>query len=174
MTNRSIRAAALATAIAALFFFAGTVATEAQAVPDWNDTVDTLEGAVGLHYGKVAGHGLSFRLPIRWWLYFQITGGIWHTADHKQHNIGFQFNYLLRQDQRTRIFIAAGTAYFYDDEQVQPDVWQKETNWNVGVGVGLEYLMGRRWSLKADGDFAYFGDSGDITVVPQVGIYYYW
>jgi len=174
MTNRPIPTAAMASVFVAIFLILTTGMTDAGAVPDWNDTVDTLEGAVGLHYGKVAGHGLSFRLPLRWWLYFQITGGIWHTADHKQHNIGFQLNYLLRQDQRTRIFIAAGTAYFYDDEQVQPDVWQKEQNWNAGAGVGLEYLMGRRWSLKVDGDFAYFGDSGDITVVPQVGVYYYW
>lgn len=164
----------LATIFVAVFLFMALGAAAAQAVPDWNDTVDTLEGAVGLHYGKVAGHGLSFRLPIQWWLYFQITGGIWHTSDHKQHNFGFQFNYLLRQDQRTRIYIAAGTAYFHDDEQVQPDVWQEESNWNVGAGVGVEYLVGKRWSIKVDGDFAYFGDSGDITVVPQVGVYYYW
>ncbi len=174
MKTRPKPTAAIAAVFAVVVFFLATGTTDAQAVPDWNDSVDSLEGAVGLHYGRVAGHGLSFRLPIRWWLYFQVSGGILHTADHKQHNIGFQLNYLLRQDQRMRIFLSGGTAYFYDDEQVQPNVWQEEKNWNVGLGVGLEYLMGRRWSLKAEGDFGYFGDSGDITVVPQVGIYYYW
>ena len=44
----------------------------------------------------------------------------------------------------------------------------------AGAGVGLEYMMGRRWSLQAEGDFTYFGDSGDIKVIAQAGIYYYW
>lgn len=146
----------------------------AQQVTDWNDPTDTLENAVGLHYGILGGNGLAFRLPISWYFYFQVAGGIWHTSDNKQHNIGFEFNYLLRQDQRWRVYLAAGTGYFYDDEQVQPDVWQTESHWNYGAGVGLEYLFGRRWAAQFEGDFAYHGDSSDITVVPQLGIYYYW
>ncbi len=164
---------ALAAVLAAglLLTPAGAVAGD---VPDWNDSVDTLAGAVGLHYGKIGGHGLSFRLPIKWWLYFQVAGGIWHTSDKKEHNVGFQLNYLLRQDQRVRIYLSAGTAYFYKDEQIQPDVWQTDADWNVGAGVGLEYLVGRRWALQVEGDFAYHGDSSDITVIGQAGIHYYW
>jgi hypothetical protein len=166
--------AATAAALVAVFLWAAPGPAAAQGVRDWNDPVDPLEGGIGLHYGKVGGHGLSFRLPLEWWLYLQVTGGIWHTADHKQHNLGFQANYFLRQDQRTRIFIAAGTAYFFDNEQVRPGVWHKEKNWNLGAGVGLELLMGKRWSLQFEGNFARLGDSGDIKVVPQAGIYYYW
>ena len=172
MMTRPLYAAALATAMAAVLFFPAT--TQAQSVPDWNDTVDTLEGGIGLHYGKIGGHGLSFRLPMEWWLYFQVTGGIWHTSDKKQHNLGLQVNYILRQDQRTRIFLSGGLAYFHDEEQVRPDVWDKDKNWNYGAGVGLELLMGKRWSLQIEGDFAHLGKTGDIKVVPQAGIYYYW
>lgn len=166
-------AAVLAAILAAMLLLtpAGAVAGD---VPDWNDSVDTLAGAVGLHYGKIGGHGLSFRLPIKWWLYFQVAGGVWHTSDKKQHNVGFQLNYLLRQDQRVRIYLTAGTAYFYKDEQIRTDVWQTDDDWNVGAGVGLEYLVGRRWALQAEGDFAYHGDSSDITVIAQAGIHYYW
>jgi hypothetical protein len=174
MTNRPVTAAAMATVLVAVSLWLAPVSAEAQSVRDWNDTVDTLEGGIGLHYGKLGGHGLSFRLPLDWWLYFQVSGGIWHTADKKQHNIGFQANYILRQDQRTRIFLSAGAGYYFDEEQVQTDVWVKEKNWNVGAGVGLEYLMGRRWSLQIEGDFAHLGSSGDIKVIPQAGIYYYW
>lgn len=172
MMTRPLYAAALATAMAAVLFFPAT--TQAQSVPDWNDTVDTLEGGIGLHYGKIGGHGLSFRLPIQWYLYFQVSGGILHTSDEKQHNVGFELHYLLRQDQRLRIFLGGGTGYFYDSNQVQTDVWETDKNWNTGAGVGLEYLVGRRWSLQAEGDFTYFGDSGDIKVIGQAGVYYYW
>ena len=70
--------------------------------------------------------------------------------------------------------IAAGAGYFFDEEMTENDVWEKEKNWNVGGGVGMEYLMGKRWSLQIEGDFAHLGSSGDIKVIPQAGIYYYW
>ena len=174
MTIRPATAAAMATALVAVFLLLAPNPAAAQDVRDWNDSVDTLEGGIGLHYGKLGGHGLSFRLPLEWWLYFQVSGGIWHTADLKQHNIGLLVNYILRQDQRTRIFLSAGAGYFFEDEQVRTDVWETEKNWNVGAGVGMEYLMGKRWSLQIEGDFAHLGSSGDIKVIPQAGIYYYW
>lgn len=161
--------------MALVFLVVGPAAfAQEGSIRDWNDSVDTLEGGIGLHYGKLGGHGLSFRLPIRWFLYFQVSGGILHTADHKQHNVGFQLHYLLRQDQRTRIFLAAGTGYFFDEKRIQGNDWDKDKNWNVGAGVGIEFLMGKRWSLQIEGDFAHLGDSGDIKVIPQAGIYYYW
>lgn len=147
-------------------------------VRDWNQIADPLQGAIGLHYGQIGGHGLSFRVPLRWYLYLQAAGGVWHTEDKKQHDVGFNLNYLLRQDQRVRLFISVGTGYFYRKEKVGTgdggDVFDTETNWNVGGGVGLEYLQGERWSWKLEADFAHLGKSGDIKVVPQAGISYYW
>jgi hypothetical protein len=84
------------------------VRAQSSAGPDWNNAGDPLVGAIGLHYGQLGGHGLAFRAPLRWWLYFQVAGGVWHTADKKQHNVGFNLNYILRQDQRVRVFINAG------------------------------------------------------------------
>jgi hypothetical protein len=40
--------------------------------------------------------------------------------------------------------------------------------------VGVEYLQGQRWSWKVEADFAHLGKTGDIKVVPQAGIAYYW
>ena len=145
---------------------------------DWNRNSDTLEGALGLHYGKLGGHGLAFRIPIKWYLYFQTAGGIWHTGDRKRHNVGAELHYILRQDSRTRIFLAGGAAYFYDDEKVSSsggvDVWQTSDNWNVGLGVGMEFLKGRRWSFQGELDFVRDGSNDNITIAPQAGIYYYW
>ena len=50
--------------VAVVFCLVGSVAlAQDGGVRDWNDSVDTLEGGIGLHYGKLGGHGLSFRLP---------------------------------------------------------------------------------------------------------------
>jgi hypothetical protein len=174
MNFRNLISLAMAVALltGALTFNPGIAA--AQSTKDWNDPVDTLEGGIGLHYGILGGHGLSFRLPISWYLYFQAAGGILHTGDHKQHNVGFQLHYLLRQDQRLRIYVGGGAGYFYDSQENQAEAWETDKNWNYGAGVGLEYLLGKRVGIQFDGDFAKHGDSGDITVIAQAGIHYYW
>ncbi len=161
-----------------LTMLAGTAAAQYGGQADWNRTGDTLEGALGVHYGKLGGHGLAFRFPVRWYLYLQVAGGIWNTTDHNRHNTGLQMNYILRQDQRMRLYLTGGAAYFYDKEKVssdaQPEVWDRDAGWNVGGGVGLEYLKGERWSLQFEADFVHDGQNQETKLVPQVGVYYYW
>ena len=170
-----------ATAVAVLLILAGLPgAARAQDAPprDWNNQGDTLQGAVGLHYGKVGGHGLAFRLPVQWFLYLQAAGGIWHTGDDKRHNVGAELQYILRQDARLRLYLAAGLAYFYHREKTGQsggeDLWDTQEYWNVGFGVGAEILQGRRWSFQIEGNFYRDGKSDDIKITPQAGIYFYW
>jgi hypothetical protein len=177
--RRAAAAAALSAVFAALVLLVPIrPAVAADAARDWNDPVDPLMSAVGLHYGRIGGHGLSFRLPLKWWLYLQASGGLWHTSDHKRHNFGLEANYVLRQDQTLRLFLAGGAGYFYDKEKTGTtdgvDDWDRESHWNYGFGVGVELLRGRRWSLLLEGNFFHDGKSGNTTVTPQAGIYYYW
>ncbi|MCP4570935.1 MAG: porin family protein [bacterium] len=177
---RSLRVATVTVVFAALALLAlsGNVQAQHSPTPDWNNLSDPLKAGVGLHYGRVAGHGLSFRMPLRWYVYLQPTGGIWHSSDRKQHDLGVALHYVLRQDQRLRFFLGGGLAYFYDNEMSERvngrEVWVKDTDWNYGAGVGIERLVGPRWSVKVEADFIHYGDSGDTKVTPQVGVYYYW
>lgn len=142
--------------------------------PDWNRAGDTLEGALGLHLGNVGGNGLSFRVPLKWFLYLQAAGGIWNDRDDRLHNLGLQLHYLLRQDDRVRLYLAGGVGNFYHKEKSGPDTWDVSDHWNTGAGVGLEFLQGVRWSWLAELDFVHEGEDGQTRVFPQVGIYYYW
>ena len=55
-----MKAMAATILVAALFCLAGSnVVAQEGSVPDWNDSVDTLEGGIGLHYGILGGHGLA-------------------------------------------------------------------------------------------------------------------
>jgi hypothetical protein len=141
---------------------------------DWNRLDDPLQGAVGLHAGKVGGTGLSFKLPLRWFLYLQASGVIWHTADNKWHNYGVEAQYLLRQDRSMRLFLAAGIARYHhkrvhDDRPDETDV-----SWNSGFGVGTEFLVGERWSAQVELDFTYESDDDNILLFPQAGLFFYW
>lgn len=145
---------------------------------DWNRGGDTLTGAVGLHCGKIGGTGLSFRLPLQWFLYAQVAGGIWHTGDNQRHNLGLQLHYLLRQDSHLRLFTGVGVANYYHREKTGTspagDIFDKEAGWNYGAGVGIEVLQGPRWSWLAELDFVHEDLTGNTTVLPQAGLSYYW
>ncbi len=166
-------------AVVAVLLAAGPVSAQYTTRADWNRTSDTMEGALGAHFGKLGGHGLAFRFPLKWYLYLQVAGGVWHTTDDKRHNTGVQLDYILRQDQRLRLYVTGGAAYFYHKERagigdVEPRPWNLDENWNVGGGVGVEYLKGERWSLQFEADFVHDGGKEETKLVPQVGIYYYW
>ncbi|MBE0566728.1 MAG: hypothetical protein IH621_12250 [Krumholzibacteria bacterium] len=178
--RRHAVAAALAPVLAAIIVMGTPTFAVAQQgpAPDWNDTADPLLSALGLHYGRIGGHGLAFRLPVKWWLYLQTAGGLWHTTDRRRHNLGLELNYILRQDRTLRLYLAGGAGYFYDKEKTGTrdgaDLWDQESHWNYGFGVGVELLRGRRWSLQFEGNFMHNGDNGETKVTPQAGIYYYW
>jgi hypothetical protein len=158
--------------VAVLVLTTGAIGAE----PDWNRLDDPLVGAVGLHAGKMGGTGLSFKWPLVWYLQLQGTGGLWHTGDDKRHNVGLEIQYLLRQDPRLRFYLASGWSYSNHQEKVSgtDDDWRGDPDWNAGFGVGFEYLMGARWSVKSDVDFTYQRDKDSITIWPQLGLYFYW
>jgi hypothetical protein len=134
---------------------------------DWNQPVDTMASALGVHYGQFGGQGLAFNVPLKWYLYFQGAGGVWHVNDDKRHNLGASLHYILRQDQR------AGLGYYYHKE-LMDGLWDIEENWNTGGGIGIEYLQGKRWSWQLDLAFVHESEDGDIKLFPQAGLFYYW
>ena len=163
-----------ATVLAAVLLAAApAIATQ----PDWNRLDDPLKGGIGLHAGKIGGTGLAFKWPLQWYLQLQVAGGLWHTDDDQRHNVGVELQYLLRQDPRLRFFLVGGWAYADHREKVTTDGredWDGDPNWNAGFGVGAEYLMGDRWSVKGDVDFTYRDEDESITLWPQLGVFFYW
>lgn len=174
--RRSIRPAGR-TAVPALWLLLAVVTVVPASARDWNRANDPMLDAVGLHAGKIGGVGLSFKFPLQWWLYGQATGGIWHTADNKRHNAGFEVQYLLRQDRTLRLFVAGGLGYFYHQERQAvlggDDLVKTRHSLNTGFGVGAEMLRSERLSVQVEADFTHEGRDGSVTVFPQVGAYFY-
>ena len=170
--------AALTLASLIFLIIPGICLAQTPSIRDWNKTGDTLEGAIGLHYGKLAGNGLSFRFPMTWYLYLQLGGGIWHTQDDQKHNMGAEINFILRQDSRLRLYLAGGVGYFYHRELASSsgdvETWTLEEIWNSGGGVGVEYLIWPRIAAQGELDFVYESDDEEVKVALQLGIHYYW
>ena len=165
------------TLAAALLLTAALLLPVPAAARDWNRTDDPMLDAVGLHAGKIGGMGLAVKFPLKWWLYGQAAGGIWHTGDNKRHNLGFMMQYVMRQDHDTRIFFGAGLAYFHHRKKIEiADGGQSSrtnNSLNAGFGVGVELLRGERWSLQIEGDFTHESDDDSFLLFPQAGVFYY-
>jgi len=170
--------AGLALVFALLILLPSLASAKSSKIRDWNDAQDPMQSAIGLHYGKMGGNGLSFRVPVEWWLYVQVGGGIWYNSDDERHNLGLELHYVLRQDDRLRLFLGTGLGYFHHAElksrSGDNEKWETTNNTNFGAGVGLEYLLGVRWALQFELDFVHTGENGDIKVAPQLGVHYYW
>ena len=103
--------------LTALLMFAVTANAQ---VKDWNnDDSDPLLEAIGIHTGYSDGFGLSYKFPVKWWLYCQFTGGIWNTSDHQRNNLGLSVQYVLRQEGEMKIFVAASGAHFHHKDKHQ-------------------------------------------------------
>ena len=155
----------------------GLTAAPANAAPDWNRLDDPMMGGIGLHMGKLGGAGLAIKYPLAWYLQLQAAGGVWRQGDTRWHNLGFELHYILRQDDRLRLFLLGGAGYWHDEDRKDGpggEYWDADSHWNLGFGVGAERLMGDRWAVKADVDFTYQGDDDSITIWPQAGIMFYW
>jgi len=138
-------------------------------LPDWNaDDNDPMLEAIGLHTGYSGGFGLSYKFPVKWWLYCQLAGGIWNTNDHQRNNLGLSVQYVLRQEGEMKIFIAGSAAHFH-----HKDNGITKSHWNRGFGVGAERLIGQRTAVQAELAFTHRGNKDTIMLFPQVGLNFY-
>jgi len=149
-----------------LFTFASQAAAQTR---DWNRVDDPLYEAIGLNMGLASGVGLSYKFPIKWWLYGQVAGGIWNNKDDNRHNVGFSLQYILRQNGRDKLFLSGGAAHYYHKEK-----GRTQDHVNTGFGVGMERLMGERTAIQVEAVFTYRGNATEsLMVFPQVGVHYF-
>ena len=135
---------------------------------DWNRLDDPMYEALGLNLGLGSGVGLSYKYPVRWWLYAQASGGVWNNKNDKRHNLGLELQYILRQSGRDKLYCGLGAAHFYHQES-----GRTKDHFNVGFGVGLERLFGERMSVQAEATFIDRGNKDTLMLFPQVGVFYY-
>ena len=150
----------------------------ASALQDWNRIDDPMKSGIGLHVGKIGGSGLALKVPLKWYLQFQVAGGIWRTSSTRWSNMGFELQYILRQDPKLRLYLVTGVAFYNDQSNETTEdgtqYWLNDKEWNAGFGVGAERLIGERFAFKVDIDFTYQDKDESITIWPQAGLLFYW
>ncbi len=135
---------------------------------DWNRVDDPMYEAIGLQLGLATGTGLSYKFPLKWWLYAQITGGIWNDSNDKRHNLGAELQYILRASGRDKLFLGAGLGHYYHKKP-----GRTLDHVNTMFGVGLERLYGERTAVQLEVDFLYQSNDDSVILFPQAGVYFY-
>lgn len=132
---------------------------------DWNQVHDPYVGGIGAGFGASSGSGLAVRWPALPQTMFTVTGAAWGKSGEIQWNAGLEAHYILRQHGRTRLFTGPSLAYYQIDDN---------KDWNLGAGVGIEFLLWPRWAFKADVSFTWISGEESIYPLPQVALIYYW
>jgi hypothetical protein len=132
---------------------------------DWNQAYDPYVGGIGLNFGASSGSGLAVRWPALPQTMFTLTGAAWGKSGEIQWDAGLEAHYILRQAGRSRLFAGPSLAFYQLDGN---------KDWNLGAGVGIEYLLWPRWAFKGDVSFTWMSGENSIYPLPQVGLIYYW
>jgi hypothetical protein len=142
-------------------------AVRAEEAPgNWNQSYDPYVAAVGLAAGLTSGSGLAVRWPALPQTMMSVAGGIWGSGDDLAWNVGVEAHLVLRQSGRLRFLAGPALAIYSDDED-------DEANVNTSVGIGLEYLIRPRFSLKFDVGFTYLSDGQKVYPLPQAALFFY-
>jgi hypothetical protein len=113
--------------------------------------------------------GLSFKqhfgnIPIA----YQVSGGVWKTADLKLYDIGAEFQYDLTLN-RDRIYAVVGLGYYYSGKNSNELAGPSR----FGAGIGYEIPMGPQIGAYANLMLTLFSPKGDILPLPSVGAHIY-
>lgn len=165
MRRRASRAVALASALLALFLVESSPCA-AQSKYDWNQPGDPYVAAIGLQAGWATGTGLSVRWPAFRQIMMGVTGAVYRKDDQTRWNLGVEFNLVLRQQGRVRLYTGPAFAIV---ESGDPD----DPHWNASYAVGVEYLLWERVALKGDIGFVYRSEKDELLPLPQGGIFFY-
>jgi len=157
-----LRNSILAAVLVALF--AGTACAQDDG-RDWNQPYDPYVGALGLGVGASSGSGLAIRWPAFPQIMCTATGAAWGKSGEIQWDMGLSAHYILRQAGKSRLFVGPSTAIYQLDG---------ERDWNLGAGVGIEYLLWPRWSLQLDLSFTWLSGEDAVYLLPQAGLLFYW
>lgn len=144
----------------------GTSPASAQSDPNWNQSHDPYVAAFGLAAGASSGSGLAVRWPALPQAMFTLAGGVWGASQSLDWNVGLEAHYVLRQVARTRLFVGPSVAVYSDRDEDQH-------NFNVALGIGIEYLLAHRLALKADVGYTYLSDGEKLYPLPQLALFYY-
>jgi len=140
------------------------------------------EQGVGFAAGFYSGAGLSYIFHFDGPWSVQTAGGIWKTGSSFDYDIGVLIRRTLQETRNTRLYACTGLALFEErdtyDEFIPEsgrtrEVTSVNTNWNTGLGLGIQFFLSNRIGVSLDGGFAFFLNDDKILFLPQGAIQYH-
>ncbi len=119
--------------------------------------------ALGAAAGVASGVGFSYRQVAPEKIGFQVAFIGWKTGDGHFVSIGVQPMYVIDEKATNRLYIVGGVGIFSTED---------DTDFNIGVGLGIEYFEIKNVGASLEAVLTYLSN-GNIIPLPQLAILYY-
>lgn len=128
----------------------------------------------GLNAGLLSGAGLSGRYVyekgfVFGGTFFAITAGDWF-----HYNLGAEVQYSFVREQDNRFYAILGLGYYSSTTEDAAFPGNRIANpFRMGVGIGYEWFLNRRFALSPSLSITYFPTTSQVIPIPQVGLFMY-
>lgn len=123
---------------------------------------------IGASASFTSGYGVSYRYYFNDKFAIQPTGFLYYFRDDEEKFLGYNFgleiqrNLFFSDDERYYAYIGTSYHHHFDSDDwinVMPNYDLYETqdqSYNVGAGIGYDYLFNNRFSIGFTGGFRYY------------------
>ncbi len=130
---------------------------------------------LGMAAGATTGWGLSYRYcPSRFSV--QATFSPYKNEYSTSVSAGIAFLYNLVETKSTSFFLYEGNHFRYNHTAPDPNnsfiTEGNNSQWNNGIGIGIEFLMFKRVSFNLMAGYASYDMFRMINVTGETGLYY--
>lgn len=133
-----------------------------------------LNNTLGMKASNISGYGIYYNrklsdnynlqiMGLAYYLYQKKAGRLHENFDY---DFGFEIQRNLHISQSFRVYILAGSYYYFDDDYRDNNgkkVKDINNSFNMGVGLACEYYY-KRIVVSIDLGYKYFEDNHKITV----------
>lgn len=162
-------------------FLALIIGNQTFATSDSTSTSISTPHYLGFHAGGTTGLGFSYRYwPSRWG--GQITGIPIFGEDYSYGSIGLSALYNLRDNEKVDLFAYLGNHInyntynymYYDDNGQVVNENVKYTQYNIGLGLGLDFKVFDQIHISAQGGYGLMDVTNSFSTffTGEFGLYY--
>jgi hypothetical protein len=141
-----------------------------------NEEIVKFKNAIGLGAGFTTGYGLSYRyIPKEFGI--QINFAPYKNDYTTQISVGLTFLYNVIETEKTSLFIYQANHYlyrkstymgFWDSQNIET----KSGKFNIGLGIGIEFILLKRISYNLMGGYGAYRDCETLSLTGETGLYF--
>ncbi len=136
--------------------------------------------SLGAGAGFTTGYGLSYRyMPKKFGA--QVNFAPYKTSSYERYSLGVTLLYNLIETRAADLYVYQGNHFYSYSQDIyilEPGgvngitVRDKDSYFNNGLGLGIEFIIAKRIGLNLMGGYAYYRNFTEINFTGEAGLYF--